>query len=96
MLDERNRSSSTYDPLQNGDPYTNARNSWLFMKDKIHLQIEGYKQERNALIAEANERVQRQQQLANEHSARMTEIQTKVSQLEGAIQALETLLPTVP
>lgn len=66
------------------------------MKDQIHSQIEGYKQERNSLIAEANERVQRQQQMVADHGTRMTEIQNKVSQLEGAIQALETLLPNVP
>ena len=62
------------------------------MQQRIQAQIDECKRERNALIAEANERVQRQQQIAAEHGARMNEIQTKVSQLEGAIQALEGLL----
>ena len=62
------------------------------MQDKILQQIDEYKNERNALIAEANERAHAQQRLAAEHGERMSEIQTKVSQLEGAIQALEKLM----
>ena len=62
------------------------------MQQQILQQIEDSKRERNALIAEANERAQAQQRVATEHGVRMNEIQTRVSQLEGAIQALEQLV----
>jgi uncharacterized coiled-coil protein SlyX len=66
------------------------------MQEKIAENLEQYVRERNALITEANERVQQQQQALNEHNARMSEIQNRVSQLEGAIQALGQLTASPP
>lgn len=66
-------------------------NEAAVMAAEIEEMLTQYRKERDLLVAEANERIQKQQVAAAEHNARMGEIQMRLAQAEGAMEALQGL-----